>query len=682
MPYKQAKRRSNPKIQRKGSSGFPDGLNTLPHPSTLKDTELSELINGVYSQYGSISKRLGTTILGNASPGADKILYSKPTYNVGGTDRWIRISDSGKPEVYSFTNNNWTYLSATEPEDYTGNVTFDSGIPVFDTTTTTWIAQVDNKIIFSNAVDDMIYLEGSAWKAYQKLDDPSTKASVAKTGSATGTATHYYYYVWYNESGGTLASPGGEKDVDSNGTGYYEDMPIELDADTFLTVTVPTPPTGTTRVGIFKSNRQGDGYYLGEIEPTDTTFKDDGTQFIDTFAPLPETNDTGGQHFKLMDVFLGKLIGVTVEYGDDQIVYSGGEVEGRISSGVPYGAGYIPYRKGEGTKINAIKTHVASNEIGLFTFKDSAFGKFIFASDGGALMKDVNIAVGSMSPHSPHVAGNNLRFWSRDGAATVGNEENYGNLLRYSVLSLRADTITQQITASNLPDVCGVYFKNLSIFGISTQLEGRGNNACLVYDERYNSWTYWTNIHATHFVKVISPVDRIERLYYASNKTADIVEMFKGKTDYGTTGTNGTKITLSITTKQYDMGVPDQNKRYDKVTFVYGALFGNNTTIGVTRGGEKGIVVEPRYKVASDPILSGFGTEEWGLAEFGEGEDSNAGSSALVRFYNLRQRDLFWVKINIQNDGIADEFSLLGIYIYYAQSGKPLGHRLRIRTVV
>ena len=48
--FKLRGRRKNPPVKRMGSTGFAEGLNTLAHPSMLKDTEISEFINGVYSQ--------------------------------------------------------------------------------------------------------------------------------------------------------------------------------------------------------------------------------------------------------------------------------------------------------------------------------------------------------------------------------------------------------------------------------------------------------------------------------------------------------------------------------------------------------------------------------------------------------------------------------------------------------
>src|SRR5690606_4719937 len=232
----------------------------------------------------------------------------------------------------------------------------------------------------------------------------------------------------------------------------------------------------------------------------------------DTFFGLPTSNDTGGQHFKIVEVFQDKLIGVTAEGGDEYLYWTGepySSPSGSPSFSIPYGGGYIPYRLGDGTKIRGIHAFVSSNESSLLVFKDSAFGRFQFIEAGGQI-QDINIAVGSLSPESLHIAGNNFRFYSRDGASSVGHEANYGTLLRYSVLSLRADAITSQVTANNLPLVCAEYYRNLSIFGISTSSEAK-NNACLVYDERYNSWVYWTGIYANSFFKMVSDVDGIER---------------------------------------------------------------------------------------------------------------------------------------------------------------------------
>lgn len=684
--FKKGKRRSNPPIQRSGSQGFPEGLNTLAHPSTLKDTELSELINGIYSQYGTISKRQGSAVVGQEATDATHIMQLVASYNVAGASRFIRISDNGKPEVLNFSTGLWEYLTATEPDGYAGsNPLFDSGTPIFDTTTITWIVQIGNKLFFSNAVNETIWLEEDGWHIYAELDDPTALPTVAKTGSGTGGYKHYYWYVWYNEAGGTRPSPNADPSSDVEGQGWYGDMPEVLDESTYLTLTLPAAPAGTTKVGIFKSNIFGEGFFIGSVEPDETTFIDKGQLPMDFFGVLPEENTTAGQHFYLLDSYEGRLVGVSVEYGRDTLVWGGG-FEKYISFGLPDGAGYFAYRKGDGTTINAIKTHVASNESSLFVFKDNVFGKFqfVYSSITESLegrVQDVNISVGSISPLSPHVAGNNLRFWSRDGAATIGNEANYGTILRYSVLSLRADAIVSRVTPANIDKVCGIFYQSLSLFGISTDVAGGGNNAILAYDERYNAWSLWTGLFPQCFAKYINPETKEEKLYYGSSSTADVLQMFEGKTDYRTSGGSGTRVTLSLSTKQYDMKLPDQFKRFDRATLVFGTLTGNNTTVGVIRADHRGVRSDPRLRIAQESILSGFGSDEWGNQEFGMMSEEDAGSSVNIRYINLRQKDLFWVKINIQNDGIDDEIDLIGIYLYFSKSNRPLTFSMKLRQL-
>jgi len=681
--FVKGKRRSNPPVKRSGSKGFPEGLNTLAHPSTLKDSELSELINGIYSQYGTISKRQGSKVIGQtADNDATQINTLKASYNIDGVSRLIRISDNGKPEYFNYTTELWSKLTDTAPDGYSGSTpTFTSGTPTFNTDSTTWIVQIGSRLYFANEDDNLVWLDEDGWHIYTSLADPTVKPTVTKGGSGTGSTRYFYQYVWYNEAGGTLASDPADVDVDDSGTGWLGSMPLILDEDTYITLTLPATPSGTTKIGIFKSNKQGEAFYLDSVDPDETSYVDKGEIGTDTFYGVPGSNTTGGYHFKLLDKYRGSLVGVTVEEGDDTLVWSGAAALGLFGSfALSDGAGFFPYRKGEGTSINAIKTHVASNDDALFIFKDDVFGKFQFISDQdvGGTIQDVNISVGSLSPLSPHVAGNNLRFWSRDGAATVGNEANYGTILRYSVLSLKADAIVQRITAANLDRVCGIFYKSLSLFGISTDIAGNGNNAMLVFDERYNAWSLWTGLYPKVFAKYIEPNDKIERLYYGSSKTADVLQMFEGRTDYKSSTSDGTKITLSLTTKQYDLKLPDQFKRFDRCTLVFGSLFGNATTVGIIRADHKGITSDSRLRISSDPVLSGFGNDKWGDQEVGMMTIDDGGTSINLRYINLNQKDLFWVKINIQNDGVEDELDIIGIYLYYSKSARPLTFDMKL----
>ena len=665
------KKRSNPPIKRMGSSGFPQGLNTLAHPLTAKDTELTELLNALYAQYGTITKRGGSTILGTLDDGS-KIVNLKACYKVGDseTDYFIGMSDRGIPYYYNFSTQTFNKLSGTEPAGYTGsNPDFTSGTPTFDTSSFTNIVQAYGKIYFANPVNELVWFDGDAWYIQDALADPTTKATVAKTGSGTGTHTYYYRYVNYNNVGGTLASTGYESG-DADGTGYKNAMPT-LDTSTYLTITLPAAPAGCTRRAIFRGDTAGNEFYLDEIASNVTTYVDKGEKLPTTTWGIPSSNTTQGYHFYLLEVYRDRLVGTTTEEGKSTLVWSAGAtaLSSITNFGLASGGGFDDYHDGDGQDINLIKTFSASNQEGLYAFKDNRIGILEFSDEGGSV-RDINAAVGSVSPQSAHLAGNNLRFWSSDGPASLGNEANYGTILRYSVLGIKVDAISRRVTPANIPSVCSEYYKHLSLFGISTEVTGGGNNNVLSYDERYNAWSLWTGLYPAIFCKFIDSA-RKERLFYGSSKDPYVVEMFQGKTDYGTTGLNGTPVSLSLSTKQYDGGFPDQVKRFDKATFVFSSLVGNNTSVQVIYADKNGIHSLPAYRVTTDLVMSGFGHDSWGTINIGTMTVGTSGETVPFRYVDLQQKEMYWVKFIVANDGINDEIGIMGIFMYYATSSSP-----------
>lgn len=695
------KKRKNPPKKRIGSSGFKDGWNSLPHPSSLKDTELAELVNGIYSQYGSVSKRQGTQIVGEKPVGSTKVINAKMFYDIDGTDYLLRITDLGTVEKFNFSTNIWSLLTGTPPAGYSDNdPEFVSNSPVFDTSVFINMVQVNNKIYFASSLDRVTIFDGTAWKVYAELVDPTTKPQVAKTGSGTGTRSYYYRYIDMNEFGHTKGSPandGGQSD----GDGFKEDMP-EIDGSTYLTITLPAAATGTVRRALFRGDVAGNEFLIAELEPSETEFVDknvDNNDFggtpTSTVFKVPEENTTPGYHFYLLESYANSLVGTTVEEGEDILVISAGsdiktigetEFNTVDSFSLFDGAGFDGYQQGDGQKIRALQPFSVANKDGLAVFKDSRVGLMEFDAEGGINIQNVNVIRGTMSPLSPHVAGNNIRFYSSEGVASLGHEENYGTILRYSVMSLKADTLTKSVRAEDLPLIASEYFNNLSLFGVSTSSSGSGNNNILVYDERYNTWSHWTGLHPAIFFKAIHPTTKVESLYFGvSNATefgGNVVKMFTGKTDYATSTGTGNIITLSLTTKQYDAGIPDRFKKYDKAVLVFGSLFGNGTTVQAITMGPDGIVQFPRFRIATDPVLSGFGNDEWGNQEVGMMEQDDAGETLNIRYLNLRQRDLFWTKLNIQEDSIDGEMTLIGIFFYLSDSERQLPSRSRLTALV
>lgn len=682
-----AKKRKNPPKERMGSKGFPDGWNSLPHASSLKDTELAEFINGVYSQYGTVSKRQGSQLQGAADVTAESVVAGGMFYDIDGDDYQIRILDTGIVQYYNWDTGAWALLTGTPPSGYSDvDPEFVDDSPVFNTSVHINIIQTNGEIYFASSEDRVTIFDGSAWRVYKELVDPTSLPTVSKSGAGSGTRSYYYRYVDLNEFGHTLPSPAVTNE--SQGTGWYGSMPV-IDGSTYLTITLPAAASGATRRMIFRGDTSGNEFFLVELDAAETTYIDKnisptGDEGTVTTFPVPDTNTTPGYHFYLLEVYANSLVGVTVEEGQDILVFSAGD-DKFDSFALADGAGFDGFQRGDGQTINALQAFSVANKDGLAVFKDSRTGLLEFDSEGGANIQNVNVIRGTMSPKSPHVAGNNIRFWSAEGPASLGHEENYGTILRYSVLGLKADSITQRVTPANLPNICSEYFKNLSIFAISTGAAGDGNDSMLAYDERYNTWSYWTGLAAACMWRAIHPTTKVESLYFGTSPVPElggaVVEMFKGKTDYATSSSSGNKITMSLTTKQFDASLPDQFKKYDKAVLVFGSLFGNGGTVQALYMDANGLGTFPRYRIATDPSLSGFGNDEWGDQEVGMMTVDDEGETLNIRYINLRQRDFFWVKINLQEDSIEGDLTLIGLFLYYSKSQRQLPARARLTTL-
>jgi len=660
-------KRKNPPVRRDSTEGFKE-LNTLAHPSMNKNEEATELLNAVYSQYGTTSKRPGSVILGGDGEGDScDVLFA--AYDVGGNDYLIRINSDGIPQYYNFDNYAWTDLAGTAPVAYVGtNPEFTAGVPTFDMSYPTQVVQSYGNIWFSNPVNDMVWFDGSAWYIRTALADPTVKATVAKTGAGTGTVTYYYQYVNYNSAGGTLASPGFESG-DADGTGYKNAMPATLDTSTYLTITIPAAPAGTTRRAIFRGEDPTRLRYLDDMATSQTTYVDQGEKEVTNTAGTPTTNTTKGYHYYLMDVFERRMVGVTVEEGRSIVVWSDPyPVEGDFYH-TPKIAGFDDYYVGDGEDINVIKTYTANNVGGLYVFKDSRIGVLEFSEDSGSV-RDVTAFVGSLAPNSVHIAGNNLRFWSPEGPAMLGNEKNYGSILRYSVMGVKVENIANRITDSAQSGVASAFLNHKSYFSFSTRDDGK-NNQMLVYDERYDAWSLWTGMYAKVLSK-FKDASKKTRLFYGSSIHPRVVEMNTGKTDYGTTGKNGTKVVYSLTTRQYTMGLPDRFKKFDKIVFVFAFLSGNNTKVAISYANENGTFSEDPLPILSARSRVGFGTQQWGSVMVGYAGEITASNSLFVKYIDLAQQDMFWVQATITNDGVDDELSLLGMNLYYSDSNRML----------
>ena len=638
------KGRSNPSIQQMGTRGWAGALQTLSHPSAIKPEELVEARNVRYKANGVLLKRQGYTALG--SPQGDRINTLRSIYKVNGNDYLIRINDAGLAQYYNFNNSVWTTLP---------------GSPTFSNVYTNIIQSYGN-VYFLNPIDPMTKWDGTSWATWTALADPTAAPTAVKTGTGDDNIRLYYRYVWYNNMSNTFAST----------AVYVDDCPFTLDASTYVTVTLPAAPAGAIWTGIFRGTIAGSEVYLEKVPATQTVYLDKGYIVPDDTLSIPRANGTAGFHFKYADIYRNTIIGVTTEMGDDTLVGSGGG--DKIDSfGLSDGGFYYDWDRDSGDTISGIKTFTLSNEDGLYVFKRNRTGVFQFDSSGGAV-RDINVGMGAVSHKSIHAAGNELRYWGDDGVGSVRNEANFANIIRTKILSIKADTIVKSVTQSEIGNVSGHFFDNLSFFGLPTGADGTGNTTCLVYDDEFLGWSEWRGMRPQVFATFVGP-DNKPTLYFGDSATGNVMKMFSGKND------NGDPVVFRITTKQFDNDKPYAYKKYKKIIYIFGNITGSSTVLRIL---EDGVRAQLPAVVQAATGNTGFHQDRWHEQRWHEssGTYEQDASGLIIRYADLFNKDLFSIQTTIENGGLEDDLSVIGLYIIFADSSRPLPSSNKLRRSV
>ena len=443
-----------------------------------------------------------------------------------------------------------------------------------------------------------------------------------------------------------------------------------MDATSYVKVTVPSAPTGTTKTMIFRGGTSGDEVYLASIDSTLTEYLDKDFDTEDSLFKIPSNNTTSGMHFKdgVVCVYRDSIMGVTTELGSDTIVFSAG-LDKIDSFGTADGAGFFDFKKGDGKSITGVHEFQES----LYIFKTDKIASWKFNSSGSGDLTTVSLASGSVSQDSIHAAGNDLRYWSIDGAMSLGNEPNMTGI-RTKILSSRADVVVSAINQAELSKISGVYYKSHSLWGLPQGLTGTGNTTVLTYNEKFTAWSEWFGLKPNTFCKVVDP-DNKERLFMSDALSANVKELWTGRDDCGDT------ITWRVSTKQFDANVSYKYKTYNRVYFVFGNVTGGSTRVQLTENGYT--KQQPLALYASNVGNQGFGVDQWGSIMFGtsSGEADENSSGLNIRFANVGYKDLFSLQATFTNDGLLDNLQLMGMFIEYSDSSLPLPSEFELQPV-
>ena len=73
--------------------------------------------------------------------------------------------------------------------------------------------------------------------------------------------------------------------------------------------------------------------------------------------------------------------------------------------------------------------------------------------------------------------------------------------------------------------------------------------------------------------------------------------------------------------------------------------------------------------------------DRWGEQRWGEssGEYSSDTSGLIIKYADLYNKDLFSIQPTIENTGLQDELSVIGMYIIFSDSNKQLKNSTKLR---
>ncbi len=325
-------------------------------------------------------------------------------------------------------------------------------------------------------------------------------------------------------------------------------------------------------------------------------------------------------------------------------------------------ANIIDIRKNDGDKITGLGTF--QNQI--IVFKERSIYSLTFDASGAPVITPITYATGCVSHRSIVPVENDLYFLSRQGLRSLGNQAQFFDAIRTTVLSTPIQPILDKIDASKYYTCTAIYYKDKYILSVpvaSTDPTYSATNSTIVYDRRFSAFAQWATVIPESML-VFTDTSNKDHLYMImiGNPSGQLHELTQGAVADGLDFQNRTySIDSYFETKVQTFGNPDITKFYVDVGLILQSVNGYVTI--TCYDDDNNFIGQTIVYAAKPPGYGGFGIDPIGLAPFGQNQAASTSqvlfSGAPIRISLNRQ--LRGLKVRIECADKSSSFTFSGI---------------------
>jgi len=620
-----------PKENTIGWNTWRGGLNTLLRETEIQGSELVQATNLLLVGSGVPTKRWGS---------ANYFLSGATGYG-----RFVFPIKDANDNIQVLALTDWGYLVKQNNASYTQITggSFPSGYNVE-------AAELNANVYIVN--------QQQAWYRYNfsaLVNFPTLAIPTGLTQTMLSTATGLNNISWRVTA---LAQSGGETTASTNvlASGLPADLTKTLIRINWTAVSATSG--ALAGYNIYRGPAGGE-VWVGGVNNNTQTFDDYGFPSTQLFRTTPPTDTSGGPQAKYIIRFQDRLILAGFSGDPTKVLISarypnherfdwfvqGGSIKIEPDSGEDITGISVYYRSATSTQTIVVFKEKSVWELSLDTI---AFGPYILLNPTYRLL---TLSQGCGSHRSIQSVENDLMFVNQRGMYILRYEPQLLNVINANELSAKIRPFFLGLSNTDITSAAAIYADKKYVVSFPSSKQS------IMYDrERLCFMGPWTTpFGINHWAKFVD-ASGIER-WLTSDSTDNYVSEFR--TSY--VDDKGTAMRTTFRSRKEDFGVWEVFKTINELYMNFRNVQGSVNVNVYLEQRSGATILTKAFTITSASGKSGFGTDEFGLVEFGLSGTNPAVTSTELPKKSFLYKVARTMQIEIITTGNVDNYELLAI---------------------